>query len=75
MAWTIETMASATRTKPSSLRLSNRSAMAPVNIGKSKTGTARMPETKPTHRFDPVKSYITHDCAAVRATAPMSNIA
>ena len=32
-----------------------------------------MPEDQnPTHRFEPVRSYITHDWAAVRATAPMS---
>ena len=47
-------------------------AMAPAKIGKMRMGMARMPETSPTHRFDPVSSYMTQDCAAVRATAPMS---
>ena len=32
----------------------------------------RTPETIPTQRLDPVRSYMTHDWAAVRATAPMS---
>ena len=27
----------------------------------------------PTRKFEPMRSYVTHDCAAVRATAPMSN--
>ena len=35
-------------------------------------GIERMPEARPTHRFEPVRSYMTHDWAAVRATAPMS---
>ena len=35
----------------------------------------RIPEASPTHRFEPVRSYMTHDCAAVRATAPMSKSA
>ena len=71
-AWIIETMASPMRTKARSFRLSNRSAMAPAKMGKTRMGSARMPETRPTQRFEPVRSYITQDCAAVRATAPMS---
>ena len=42
-------------------------AMAPAKIGKVRMGIARMPETRPTQRFEPVSSYMAQDCAAVRA--------
>ena len=32
----------------------------------------RIPETSPTQRLESVRAYMTHDCKAVRATAPMS---
>ena len=35
-------------------------------------GMERIPETSPTQRLESVRAYMTHDWAAVRATAPMS---
>ena len=72
MAWTMETMARATRTNASSLRLSKRSTSAPAKMGRMRMGMERMPETSPTQRLESVRAYMTHDCKAVRATAPMS---
>ena len=46
-------------------------AMAPAKT-KTRMGMACMPETSPTQRLESVRAYMTHDWAAVRATAPMS---
>ena len=74
-AWIAITTAWNSRTAPITLRRSNRSAVAPAKSGSSSMGIALTPATAPTQKLEPVRSYATHDIAAVCESVPMSNTA